>query len=285
MFELEPIFPRIHGHISAGKYSIPLGTIHGLCEGVSVNIYTNNDGEEEALGRMEIDVPVGLRNSFLRFGSYSTFVPPDPFFATVVGSARLVCFCTDNELKSALGLEIAKQCPGLRINDNTEESCDITVTREQGKVVISRTGANRSHDIPSVTFKDHFYREIPVDDILPTSIIELLCHILSRAAHFYHHLTRRGPEDSKVEMELLQLEFDPDGFYVPLRGGSVMVDEHRALINLTAPAPDSKRLSRPIGMTLHNNNSFGLQPYVFFFNPTNLKIGLFRFVPSVLLSN
>jgi hypothetical protein len=261
-----------------------VGTTYGVREGEAVDIYANSYVPVKALGRMEIDRHVAPRISFLKFGSYPKFKVPDPFFVSVAGpSARLICFCTDDKLKSALEDAIAFRCPGVKIVNKAEEDCDVTIAKELKKVVISRTEVNRCHVTPLLTFKDHFRHDVLVDRKLSSLNLEVLCYILSSAARFYHHLTRSAPDDSsKVKVDLIQLERDPDNLqhHVPLPGGDVVVEERRASITLKTSSlhGDYKRLSSPIGMRLHNNNDFGLQPYVFYFDPTRLEIGNFHFI-------
>ncbi|KIJ53196.1 hypothetical protein M422DRAFT_25663 [Sphaerobolus stellatus SS14] len=265
---------RLCGVFRDGQPVIPLGYIDGINEGVAVNVYKDSEGKEEPVGKTEVTGPIGSRSSFLKLSGFNV---PNPFFATIIGfPSRFSCFCTDRELRSALAKESTEQSLDLTVNSNAEEECDVSIIKEPRKVIISRTAANRSLGFSSFNSGDNFRHEIEVGDTFSCSDLQSLCRLLLDAARFYHHLKRtpQGPPDnSKVTVELLYLNKDPEDYYVPLPRGNVIIKEGSATIEIiSATELNKKSVSKPIGMRLRNNNNFDLHAYIFYFNPATLKI-------------
>jgi hypothetical protein len=277
-FDFETLDSRIRGEFHQGRPVIPLGTIDGMQDGTAFDIFKDDIESVERLGTMEADARnMTPRKSYLRFFPNKVFKVPDPFFATQVGFlGGFACFCEDKRLGAALERESVNHVPGLKVRCKGEETCDISVIMKKKKeVAIVRSNArNRPHRVAGLTLSDNFEHCVPATANGSRNLGEI-CRILHAAACFYGHLTRQGPEKSNVTLELLYLEEDLDGVSVPR--GTVAIQNQQAIVKLNHSIEDNGRASGPVGLSITNSlNQFDLHPYVFYFNPSNLKIGQSR---------
>jgi hypothetical protein len=274
IFDTETLHSRVRGEVKGANACIPLGEMHGIEARAAVDVFKVGDGETEPLGRMEVD-RIAARKSTIRFGPYEPFVIPNPFYVTRIGfPSSFTCFCRDGELAYALKKESTKNFPGLRLCDD-QGSCDISVIREPGRVVISRSHSNRPHIHSQITLSDDFNYSIPLGAKLSASDVGNVCRILHDSAYFYHHLTR-GDSSSNVELGLFYLEEDYDECLIPASIIPLEAQSRQVTIDISIET----KQSLPVGMTMTNGNEFGLQPYIFYFNPQDLKIGEFLSIMS-----
>jgi hypothetical protein len=251
---------------------IPLGEIHGLELEAVFDVFKAGDGNEKPLGRMKVTNRKARISTLQQFGPYKPFDIPNPFYVTRIGfPTSFSCFCRNDELRLALEQESAINFPGLQLRDD-EGSCDISVIREPGRVVISRSHSNRPHRHSQITISDDFNYSMPIGAKLSASDVGKVHRILINSAYFYHHLTRGDSTSSNVELGLWYLEEDYDECLIPASIIPLEKQACQAAIDIGI----NTRHSLPVGMTMTNGNEFGLQPYVFYFNPQDLKIGKFQ---------
>ena len=188
--------------------------------------------------------------------------PLPPLFYCLIeslASEKIALYCEDRVwLESVFPPEERNQSITI-VNDVTD--CDLQLNVMDEKVHFAR-----HHDLVTPHIGTHIIHTVNVDNK------PAIRNVVKGSFNFYYHLTRQGKRLSQVSMELTKLleKEDPsDDFGVILTptGENLIVNDPARI------AVDDARF----GMKIINRSNRPLYPYLFYFDPTDLTIGMLMF--------
>lgn len=200
-------------------------------------------------------------------------LPPDtiPFHIPTIFYCRLeyrasqmiALYCKDRLwLENIFPAEEHNQSSITIVDD--VQSCHFQLTAIDGKVYF-----DRHHVLVTPHIGSRISHTVDVDDV--TAIRD----VVKSSLHFYHHLTRPGSEDFRnvwMELKILkgELSKDFDRVFTPI--GKNLIEHEPATIVVDE--------FRCLGMTIFNQTDLSLYPSLFYFDPTDLTIGMWVALPE-----
>jgi len=236
------------------------GTALGITVGSRVAVHASNLLETPGrpnprLGYLTV-TSVGPFASVLKIPSNIRF-PKLFYYCLIECSQKIALYCEDSRWLGTVFPPEEHNQSAIIVDD--VQSCDLQLTIIGGKVYFDRHNALVTPHIGA-----RIFQTIDVDNAPE------IRKVVESSLRFYHHLTRTGNDDfPNVWMELRELREEPsddfDQLFTPM-GNNLIADE---------PATIVVDAFASFGMTIFNQTELPLYPYLFYFDPTDLTIGMF----------
>ncbi len=194
-------------------------------------------------------------------GTNPDFEPPKFCYCKLVKPAlrKIRLHCDDETwLRSALPSQILETISAEIVGDL--QSCDLQLTILDGRVYFDHHSALVT---PYLGTRNRYSVEA-------TDVVKIR-NVVQCSLHFYYHLTRSGPNGFRnVWMELKELQSDlTDDFDLVFKPvGKNLIE--------TEPAEVIADENVNLGLTIFNQTDLPLYPYLFYFDPSELSIGVSR---------
>ncbi|KAF8873800.1 hypothetical protein CPB84DRAFT_1817961 [Gymnopilus junonius] len=170
--------------------------------------------------------------------------PPLQFYSKLKQRAavrHIFIYSADHQwLESVFPPEVRTELSATFVDD--VKSCDLELSVEGGIVHFDR------------------HNNLVTPLLVGVDEVDTIRAVVKASLHFYYHLTRSAPATFKnVWMELQELKSEPNEEF-----GENLLEEEPAEIVVDENAQ--------LGMTIYNESSLTLYPYLFYFDPTELTI-------------
>ena len=201
---------------------------------------------------------------------------PEKFPFKFPGALFYCCMEQWASLKIALYCENKEWLETLFSPEERDQSITIVDKVEACDLELTVIGAEVRFDCHHTLVKPHIGTRIP--HTLDVGNKSAIHNVVKSALHFYYHLTRSNPE-SKFDwrrMELKKLEKEPvtvlpgpfdldlGPAFTPIGENLIGKEPARVVVDPTAY----------LGMTIFNESNLAFYPYLFYFDPTTLTIGM-----------
>ena len=180
---------------------------------------------------------------------------------------KIALYCADRDWLKTIVPPQKHEGLVITIVDDVE-SCDLQLTVLGGKVHF-----DRYHKLVTPHLGARICHTVDFDN--KTAIQK----VMKSSSHFYHHLTRTGDVFPDVRMELTKLKEERqiiglDRVFTPI--GENLIEKDPATIIVD---------NAYVGMRIVNETPQSLYPSLFYFDPTDLTIGMFTFCQLNLSTN
>ena len=240
------------------------GTAQGITIGSRMAVHAYNflgtdETSNPCLGSLTV-------NKVDRFSSVLE-VPSDPaklqppfycFIKSIASEKKIALYCENRAwLESVFPPEERNQSMTI-VDDVTD--CHLKLTVMDEKVHFARY-----HDLVNQHIGDRIIHTVDLNNK------PAIRNVVKGSYNFYYHLTRPGIRLKQVSMELTKLveKQDPsDDFGTIISTGENLIVNDPATIVVDQAS---------LGMKIINGSNRALYPYLFYFDPTDLTIGIFMF--------
>ena len=268
--KLEPDAHRsfIPAKCESSKIILKAGDAQGIAPGfrVAAHAYnfkeTSNTPKNPCLGFLTVSKVNNDKVSCeLQIASDTEKFPLPPLFYCLIESLAsekiaFKLYCEDRVwLECVFPPEERNQ--SITIVDDVND-CDLHLTVMDEKVHFAR-----HHDLVTPHIGADITHTVDVSEE------QAIRDVVKSSLHFYYHLTRTTPSSSpKLWMELNKLKEetndDFDRIYTPIGENLIVNEPARIIVDDTC-----------LGMKIVNQTSQSLYPHVFYFDPTDISIGMF----------
>jgi hypothetical protein len=262
------------------QFVLHAGTIHGITSGAELTIYSSDDYSFDApLGRLCVD-SLGAFSTTLTFPTTS-----DPFAVPESALALLAKVGTLEDIRFYIPLKNrllpCYQALVELMRGNHAELENIVLVDSPRKAHIEIAEEN---DMAIFLIRDERITQYGLTRLCDgvELTVEAIVPVLKAAAHYYWKINRTNANtdvSTNIEVDFYKLEdlsLDTDSFgtseLVPI-GSSLY---HHNLVEFVVEE------DCPYGLKLTNNGPYDLYPYVFYFDNSDMSVGLSNFFRSII---
>lgn len=250
---------------NGGPITLQAGSAQGITVGSRFTVHKTNLIETSILPNSVIAhlvvTSVDVFSSTLDFppDSKRTLLPT-LFYSRLKERAavrHIFLYSADRQwLESVFPPEVQAELSATLVDD--VKSCDLELS-----VLERRIHFDRHTELVTPWIGSRMRYTVDIGDV------DTIRAVVKGSLHFYYHLTRTAPatfEDVRMELRELRQELNEEFDVVFHPTGKNLIEDEPAKIVVNEDAQ--------LGMTISNNSSHTLYPYLFYFDPTELTIGV-----------